>query len=138
MIDIKEFEHATDTPIWKWLRQLIKTLGEDGTSSDESEVDEQTGHTIYRVHKMPWRRNIDFEISTIDKLRFNDKDLFSNKGSKPSPRSRNNRNPNSSRMPPKGLPRAVYNCDWIANRLDQRKLGISKKPFEWMTLKQTQ
>jgi hypothetical protein len=88
MIDIKESEDAPDTPIWKWLRQLIKTLGEDGTSSDESEVDEQTGYTIYRAHKMPWRRNIDFEISMIDKLRFRDKDLFSSKGSKPLPRLR--------------------------------------------------
>jgi hypothetical protein len=138
VIDIKESEHASDTPIWKWLHQLIKTLGEDGTSSDESEVDEQTGCTVYRVHKMPWRRNIDFEISMIDKLRFTDKDLFSNRGSKPSPRSRSNRNRDSSRMPPKGLPKAVYNSEWIANRGDKRKLGISKKPFEWMNLKQTQ
>jgi hypothetical protein len=138
VIDIKESEHASDTPIWKWLRQLMKTLGEEGTSSDESEVDEQTGFTIYNVRKVPWRRNIDFEISMIDKLRFNDKELFSNRGSKPSPRTRSNRNQNSSRMPPKGLPKAVYNSEWIANRRDKRKLGISKEPFEWMSLKQTQ
>ena len=46
LIDIKESKHASDTPIWEWLCQLIKTLGEDSTSSDESEVDEQTGYTI--------------------------------------------------------------------------------------------
>ena len=138
MIEIKESEHASDTPIWKWLHKLIKTLGEDGTSSDESEVDEQTGYTIYRVHKMLWRRNIDFEISMIDKLQFSDKDLFSNKGSKPLPRTRSNRNQNSSRMPPIGLPKAVYNSEWIANQRDKRKLRISNKSFEWMSLKQTQ
>jgi hypothetical protein len=137
MIELKESEHASDTPIWKWLRQLIKTLGEDGTSSDESEVDEETGFTIYRVHKMPWRRNIDFEISTIDRLRLKDKELFSNKGSKPSPRTRSTRNQDSTRMPPKGLPKALYNSEWIASRGDKRKLGISKKPFEWMSLKES-
>ena len=138
MIDLKESEHASDTPIWKWLHQLIKTLGEDGTSSDESEVNEQIGHTIYHIHKMPWCHNIDFEILTINKLHFNDKDLFSNRGSMPSPRLRSNRNKNSSQMPPKCLPRAVYNGDWIANQQDKRCLEISKKPFEWMTLKQIQ
>jgi len=137
VIDIKESEDAADTPIWKWLRRLIKTLGEEGTSSDESDVDEQTGHTIYRVHKMPWRRNVDFEISMVDKMRFRDKDLFSNKGSKPSPRLRSDRNQDSSRKtPPKGLPKAVYNNEWIAkqSRLEKRRLEISKEPFEWMTL----
>jgi hypothetical protein len=141
VIDLKKSEDAPDTPIWEWLRRLIKTLGEDGTSSDESEVDEQTGSTIYRVHKMPWRRNVDFEISMIDKLRFHDKDLFSNKGSKPSPRLRSDRNQDSLRKtPPKGLPKAVYNSEWVAkqSRKDKRKLEISKKPFEWMSLRQTQ
>jgi hypothetical protein len=137
---MKEFEHASDTPIWKWLLRLIKALGEDGTSSDESEVDEQTGYTIYRVHKMPWRRNIDFEVSMIDRLRFRDKDLFPNQGSKPSPRLRSDRNQDSLRKtPPKGLPKAVYNSEWIAkqSQRDRRKLRISKEPFEWMSLRQT-
>ena len=140
MIDIKESEHASDTPIWKWLRQLVKTLGKDGTSSDESEVDKQTSCTIYRVHKMPWHRNIDFEISTIDKLRFSDKDIFPNSGSKPLPRLRSNQNKDSSqKTPPKGLTKAVYNSEWIAkqSQQDKHKLGISKKSFEWMSLTQT-
>jgi hypothetical protein len=140
VIDIKDYEHASDTPIWKWLRQVIKALGEEGTSSDESEVDEQMGHTIYHVHKMPWRRNIDFELSMIDKLRFQDKDLFPNKGSKPLPRSRSNRNKDSSqKRPPVGLPKPLYNSEWIAkqSRRDLRALAISKSPFEWMTLRQT-
>jgi hypothetical protein len=139
VIDIKESEGASDIPIWRWLRQLIKTLGEEGTSSDESEVDEQTGHTLYRVHKMPWRRNIDFEISMIDKLRFHDKDLFPKKGSKPQPRSRSDRNQDSSRKtPPKGLPKAVYNSEWLAkqSQRDKGRLEISKLRFGWMTLGQ--
>ena len=121
-------------------RGWIETVPINGTSSDESKVDEQTGCTIYCVHKMPWRRNIDFEISTIDKLRFSDKDIFPNGGSKPLPRLRSNRNKDSLRKtPPKGLPKAVYNSEWIAkqSQQDKRKLGISKKPFEWMSLRQT-
>jgi hypothetical protein len=140
VIDIKESEGASDTPIWEWLRRLIKTLGEEGTSSDESEVDEQTGQTIYRVHKMPWRRNVEIEISMVDKLRFHDKDLFSNKGSKPLPRTRSDRNQESSRKsPPKGLPRAVYSGEWVAkqSKLEKHRLEISKEPFEWISLRQT-
>jgi hypothetical protein len=138
VIDIKESEDVPDTPIWKWLRHLIKTLGEEGTSSDESEVDDRTGSTIYRVHKMPWHRNVDFEIEKIENMRFRDKDLYSNKGSKPLPRLRSNRNQDSSRKtPPKALPRAVYNNEWIAkqNQRDKRRLGILKEPFEWMALR---
>lgn len=140
MIDIKESEDAPDTPIWKWLHQLIKTLEEDGTSSDESEVDEQTGYISYCAHKMPWHHNIDFEISMIDKLCLHDKDLFSGKGSKPLPRMRSDWNKDSAQKTPvKGLPRAVYDSEWIAKQSewDKHGLGISKKPFEWMTLRQT-
>ena len=91
MINIKESEHASNTPIWKWLHQLVKTLGEDGSSSDESKVNKQTGCTIYCMHKMPWHCNIDFEISTIiNKLCFSDKEFFPNGGSKPLPRLRSN------------------------------------------------
>lgn len=140
LIDIKDNEQASDTPIWKWLRQVVKALGEEGTSSDESEVEEQTGQTFYRVHKMPWRRNIDFELLMIDKMGSQDPDLFSKKGSKPMPRSRSNRNKDSSRKwPPAGLPKPLYNSEWIAeqSQRDLRRLAISKKPFEWMTLRQT-
>ena len=51
MIDIKKSEGASDTPIWEWLHRLIKTLGDEGTSSDESEVDEQTGQRQLVDHK---------------------------------------------------------------------------------------
>jgi hypothetical protein len=40
---------------------------------------------------------------------------------------------------PKGLPRAVYNGEWVAKqiRLEKRRLEISKEPFEWISLRQT-
>ena len=64
MIDIKEFEHATDTPIWKWLRQLIKTLGEDGTSSDESD-DEHAADT----HPVTYYFTSSDQVASTDKAK---------------------------------------------------------------------
>jgi len=50
MIKLKEDdEDASDLEIWEWLKSLFETLGVEGVSSDESEVDEATGDEVYYV-----------------------------------------------------------------------------------------
>ncbi|KAF8882341.1 hypothetical protein CPB84DRAFT_1851318 [Gymnopilus junonius] len=66
----------------EWLLDLVETLGEDGMSSDESEIDDRTATVIYRVKNMPWRRTISEEMDLIDKQRAT-AHIFSKKGSKP-------------------------------------------------------
>jgi len=39
IITIKSEDLHDDLPSWKWLQCLIKTLGEDGMSSEESSVE---------------------------------------------------------------------------------------------------
>ena len=85
IIAIKSEDLDDNLPSWKWLQRLIKTLGEDGMSSEESSV-ENSVTNILRVKNMDWRRNIEKELEIIDLQRVIDKDIFSLQGSRPLPR----------------------------------------------------
>jgi hypothetical protein len=116
------------------MRKLIKLLGEEGMSSDESEVDEELGIFVFRPKEMPWRPNVEKVMEIIDKQRMVDRDIYSFKGSKPGPRSRNKKKGTSRRRPPAGLPRSLYDKDWLKTQTmtQVRKLHISKNKFVWM------
>jgi hypothetical protein len=47
-------ENEEDLPAWRWLQRLIKTLGEGGMSSEESDVENDI-KTVLRVKNMTWR-----------------------------------------------------------------------------------
>ena len=116
------------------MRKLIKLLGEEGMSSDESEVDEELGIFVFRPKEMPWRPNVEKVMAIIDKQRMVDRDIYSFKGSKPGPRSRNKKKGTSRRRPPAGLPRSLYDKDWLKTQTTSqvRRLHISKNKFVWM------
>jgi len=76
IITIKSEDLHDDLLSWKWLQRLIKTLGEDGMSSEESSV-ENSVTNVLRVKNMDWRRNIEKELEIIDLQRVIDKDIFS-------------------------------------------------------------
>jgi hypothetical protein len=63
-----------------------------------------------------------------------DRDIYSFKGSKPGPRSRNKKKGTSRRRPPAGLPRSLYDKDWLKTQTTSqvRRLHISKNKFVWM------
>ena len=82
LISIKEESQALDLGIWQWLESLVVSLGEEGMSSDESDVDEQTGTEVLYANKINWHRNVEGEMDMIDEQRKMDKKLFSRKGSK--------------------------------------------------------
>jgi hypothetical protein len=67
MVQLKREEGATDVAAWKWMEQLLQYLGEDGMSSDESDVEGELDTTVFRVKTMLWRCNIDRELDIIDK-----------------------------------------------------------------------
>ncbi|KAF9521981.1 hypothetical protein CPB83DRAFT_840836 [Crepidotus variabilis] len=143
MIEIKDAERArnpeeaSDLPSWKWLLKLLQTLGEDGTSSDESDINEQTCSPVCRVKQMDWRQNVDYELRLIDKQRWVDRDVGSGRGAKPMTRIREDRNGSSSCEAPKGLLRAVYDKDWVEalNSYEIRKLCISEEEFSWIRIR---
>ncbi|KAG1726121.1 hypothetical protein EDD22DRAFT_740635, partial [Suillus occidentalis] len=64
-----------DLPAWQWLQKLIKTLGDDGMSSEESDIENDV-ECVLRVKNMTWRRGIERELSVIDNQRVLDDDIF--------------------------------------------------------------
>jgi len=120
------------------LYTVVEKLGEDGVSSDESDTDARTGLPIYRVKDMKWRRKMAYELDMVDKLRLQDRDIYiySQKGAKPTARFRDDRNSESQRAAPKGLPKTMYSSTWLKGLTRQacRKLMVSEEDFGWLNL----
>ena len=137
MIQLKHEEGAADVSAWQWMEQVLRHLGEDGMSSDESDVEGELNTTVFRVKTMPWRRNIDGELNIIDKQRLKDKDIFSPRGSRPAPRIRHHRNPPSDRRHVSNLPREFYDNDWFEEKTpDEKRFTVdpSKEKFKWIKI----
>jgi hypothetical protein len=121
--------------LWKWLRDLIMTLGTDGMSSEESDVDRMLNAKVLRVNVQEWRRlGIDEYVELIDAERQIDEGGYKEAGSKPTPRIRApDQNKTSNRKPAVGLPAALYDETWLAGLDDYDRefiLQVSSKPFE--------
>ena len=136
IIEIKVEEQASDEAVWRWLSTVVEKLGEDGMSSDESDTDTRTGLPIYRVKNMKWRHKMAYELDMVDKLRLQDRDIYSQKGAKPTARFRDDRNRESQRIAPKDLPKRMYSSLWLQGLTPQarRKVMVSDKDFAWLSL----
>ncbi|KAG1858001.1 hypothetical protein DFJ58DRAFT_658856, partial [Suillus subalutaceus] len=55
LVKYKTDKNEEDLPAWQWLQQLVRTLGEGGMSSEESDVENDI-ETVLRVKNMTWRR----------------------------------------------------------------------------------
>jgi len=119
IIAIKSEDLNDDLPSWKWLQCLIKTLGEDGMSSEESSVDNSVTNVL-QVKSMDWQRNIKKELEIVDLQQIIDKDIFSLQGSRPLPRKYALDNPVTSQDMVMGLPKALYNSLWMSE-LNERQ-----------------
>lgn len=126
-------DREKDLAIWKWLLELMRRLGSDGMSSDESDIEDL--RTVYRVKILIWRRNIDRYVEMIDNERKLAGDIFSKAGAKATPRIRSDQNPVSTRDAPANLPSAIFDPDWLKTVDDdyqQMKLNISRENFKWI------
>lgn len=135
LVKLKTEEKEDDVDAWKWLKDLITSLGEHGMSSEESGVENEV-EVVLRVKNLPWRRSIEQELDLIDLQRLLDGDIFAPQGARPLRRIRAPRNPASARPAVKGLPIALYDRSWIAE-LSQRQLEalhIADIPFPWMKI----
>lgn len=136
-IAAKMTEDAPDVYVWQWLCKLVVDhLGEDGTSSDESEGEDLAIHMVYRKKRMIWRRDIDKELRLIDKERLRDRQNWSTQGSKPAPRCASELT--SNRPAVTNLPRNLYNDKWYAALTSYQltQLDVSEKPFIWYEIQQ--
>ncbi|EGO28193.1 hypothetical protein SERLADRAFT_405839 [Serpula lacrymans var. lacrymans S7.9] len=80
VIQIKEQHSAADIAVWEWLQDLVKYLGEDRRSLEESNVDrDEDGivQKVYRVKAMFWRKNVEKELGIINKTQLQDDNLYS-------------------------------------------------------------
>lgn len=123
--------------IWEFLSKVVKTLGTDGMSSDDTCIDDH--EKVYHVKTLPWRRELDSYMDIIDNQRRIPDEKFAEAGSTPVKRLRGKKLLTSSREAVKGLPKALYDRDWI-KRQDQSYLDvvveISDVKFPWLKLKQ--
>ena len=67
MVAIKEAKGDDDVVAWRFLNNVITTLGSDGMSSKDS--DGEDTEPIYCMHILPWRRDIIKELNLIDQQR---------------------------------------------------------------------
>src|ERR1700722_4167495 len=75
MIKLKAGNKDNDLEVWKWFTSILEYLGPDGMSSDESSM--EGVETVYRVKRLPWRRDIAGYMDIIDGQRHKDSDIFS-------------------------------------------------------------
>ncbi|KAF8575010.1 hypothetical protein K439DRAFT_1623904 [Ramaria rubella] len=139
MVALKKDAGATEMIIWQWLLDMLKTLGQDGMSSEES--DDETNDSIQSVlcpKNLPWRRNIKEELKILDDQRHLDRDIFAPQGAKPAQRIRSPRNPQTNRKPPAGLPTIFYDEEWLSDQTMhyvKKTLKVSSAKFLWMRIK---
>ena len=131
---------------WREFLDIVKTLGKDGMSSDESTEEEGTHRKCYRISLLPWRRDFDAIMEAINAERFKGESGYSNRGSVPTLRYRQDRRlahskdaPASvrvSRRPPvTKLPAAFYDNHWTSMRSTEYVHGVlcgSDEGYEWV------
>jgi hypothetical protein len=58
---------------------VIETLGRDGMSSDESEVEDESSYPKfwieYMTKRMPWRKDILSELQILDEEQWQDREI---------------------------------------------------------------
>ena len=97
--------------------EMVQELGPTGMSSDESEVDERTQKTTYRIRKRLWRSNeCKDRLVVIDADRNVPNALGGARaGNPPRDRVRGSNAPVSERAPKVGCPQNYYSRTWVSN-----------------------
>ena len=132
-----------DKKQWKQFLQIIETLGKEGMSSDESASEESTHCSCYRVSILPWRCDFNGIMDKIDAERWSPRSGYSARGSRPTPRHRQDRVDSlddaddlvSHRKPISGLPAPFYNEEWLEGCSEdyiEQVLCVSEEPFDWV------
>lgn len=107
-------------------------------SSDKSDTEEVTHRFCYRVSVLPWRRDFDAIMDKIDAARSSPQSGFSARGSRPTPRHRQEDADIihvSRREAVPGLPLSFYDEQWLEERSDdyvERVLYVSEEPSDWV------
>ena len=121
-----------DLWIWKRVRETLQWYGQEGMSSEESEVEDL--EEIYRPKHLPWRRKSASEMmDLIDRVRrLPGQKSHSKKGRPATRRIRSESNGVSSQAACQGLPVDLYDADWFDGlmRSERKTLKASKESFK--------
>lgn len=118
---------------WAFLYDIVRILGRDGMSSDESEPEEGRKVLRYkrcRVKRRQWRsREIDDLMKLIDRERAY-KNAFGNDpaGTRPRVRIRPAHTISQNVWVPPFLPRNFYDTEWYDNLPAQSQTSLHAKP----------
>jgi hypothetical protein len=127
-------------------RDVIENLGLDGTSSDETDTEKigRMSATVYKVKVLPWRRDMEKMLKTIDQRRFLPNSGYRPQGQGPAFRERRvstpgastGRWPESLRAPPGGLPEAYFSTAYLEglDSDDRDDLLICEENVQWNVL----
>ena len=139
MIQIAKTDSRFNEEVYRYLLDVVETLGFDGQSSDEEDQKLIDGgfHTVFVAKDYVWRsKDVTSYLKMIDKLRI---DFIKPPGGPPrTPRIRNYRT--KSDIPVVGLPRAMYNEEWLKKQEEERPawvatyLKVSDRRFELMSV----
>lgn len=143
----------SDLVFWKWALGVIKRLGSEGMSSEESDHDALSDQKIYRIKIVAWRKRIDSLLADIDSVRGADNHIFSSRGSlgvkkvRPPPEEyfdtttacprSDSAWPVTSRDPMAQLPYVFYDDRWfrqVDSEIRQATLQVSAEEFQWFQL----
>jgi hypothetical protein len=125
-----------DANVWTFIHETLNLLTADGMSSEESEPEQHTihRHIMYRK-KMPWRRDMDTLLDVVDAHRIQGGSGFHRSGCEPAMRLPSN-DQRTTRAPRPGLPRVLYNPEWL-DQLGHEYIRVILKPndtiqYNWM------
>lgn len=112
---MKKENKTGDLKVWEWVLMVLEQYGVEGVSSDESGIEDM--QVICRPKFMPWRRDISLILQKLEWERIKPgQTIYANKGQTPRKQVRLRSNTKSKRPPPIGLPRALYNPEYLAAR----------------------
>ncbi|KAF8584561.1 hypothetical protein K439DRAFT_1616648 [Ramaria rubella] len=138
MVALKKDAGATEAIIWQWLLDMLKTLGQDGMSLEESDYETNDSiHSVLHPKNLPWRHNIKEELKILDDQRHLDQDIFAPQGAKPVQRIHSPRNPQTNQKPPTGLPKIFYDEEWLSDQTThyvEKTLKVSSAKFSLMRI----
>jgi len=107
---------------------MIEELGPAGMSSDESEMDEETQKTTYKIRRRLWRAKVCKDrLLVVDSERnITNAVGGARPGKQPRDRIRSSTATISKRAPTVGCPKNYYSKDWVANLSSERLVRALK------------
>ena len=125
--NLKNRDGSTD-PGWKASAEMVEELGPAGMSSDESEVDEYTKKTTYRIKRRLWRAKVCKDrLIVIDSDRnITNAHGGTRPGKAPRERIRTSTSTISERAPKVGCPENYYSREWVSNLGSNRMVNALK------------